>query len=120
MKTFKKHAAQGEIDIEKITQLPPMSGLKKITPVSGQYIIGHSETGHHHVLEADRVKAVYQGTNAEGMAVLYALLKKGAELKHLRSFDTHESIGFADGDIVSFVTGEEYDHYAQQAKPHLD
>ncbi len=120
MKTFKKHAAQGEIDIEKIAKLPPLSGLKKISPVNGHYIIGHSETGHHHVLDADRVTAVYEGTNAAGMTVLYALLKRGAELRHLRSFDTHESVGFSAGDIVSFVSGEEYDHYAQATRDHTD
>ena len=120
MKTFNKTAAQGEIDITKLNELPPLSTLQKVEPINGVYVIGHSETGHHHVLERDCVEAVYSGKNAEGMECLYALLKSDGELKHLRSFDTHESIGFNAGDIVEFISGNEYDPYAELARKQAD
>ena len=120
MKTFIKYAAQGEIDITKLKSLPPLSSLTKIEPDGDVYVIGHSETGHHHVLERDHVEALYSGKNSEGMDCLYALLKSDAELKHLRSFDTHESIGFKAGDIVEFISGNEYDPYAELARKQAD
>jgi hypothetical protein len=118
MKTFQKTAAQGEIDMRKLGGFPP--GLTKIGPVNGLYIIGHSETGHHHVIEATRAEAVYEGTTPEGMKALYALLKEGAVLEHLRDFDTHEAVGFNAGDIVEFVSGEELDPYAEARRAQAD
>ncbi len=95
MKAFKTSAAQGEVDICRVAQLP--IDAKKIEPVNGKYIVGHSETGHHHVLEARPGLEVYEGTE-NGMKCLYALLTEdGAELTHLRDFDTHESIGYSTG-----------------------
>lgn len=117
MKAFKKNAAQGEIDIEKMDKLP--SGLTKVEPVNGFYIIGHSESGHNHVIEAARAE-VWSGKDAKGMDCLYALLKDGASLDHLRDFDTHESIGFDAGDIAKFTSGEEFDPYAEMARKQAD
>lgn len=117
MKTFKKNAAQGEIDIEKLDKLP--SGLTKVEPVNGYYIIGHSETGHHHVIEATHAE-VWSGEDAKGMDCLYAILKDGASLDHQRGFDTHESIGFDAGDIAKFTSGEEFDPYAEMARKQAD
>jgi hypothetical protein len=118
MKTFQKTASQGEIDMCKLGGLPP--GLKKIEPDNGRYIIGHSETGHHHVIDASRVEAIYEGTTPEGMKALYAILKDGAALEHLRDFNTHEAVGFNAGDIVEFVSGEELDPYAEARRAQAD
>jgi hypothetical protein len=117
MKTFKKFAAQGELDIEKIDHLP--NGLAKVKPVNGVYIIGHSETGHNHVIDATRAE-VWSGKDAKGMECLYAILKDGAKLEHQRDFDTHESIGFDGGDVVKFTPGQEHDHYAELARKQAD
>lgn len=95
-KSVTKPMAQGEILFLRVDALP--KGLEEAAPVNGQLIVGHSETGHCHVIELDKSKSaqlLIDKTNA-----LIAYLKVNdvpAELKHLRSYDTHESISFAPG-----------------------
>ena len=72
--------------------------------------IGHSESGHHHVLVADGAK-LFQDANApEGMRVLYAILKSPGQLKHLRDFDTHAPHVFEAGNVIMFRCDREFDH----------
>ena len=64
------------------------------------FIVGHSETGHHHVMERDTVEVYAKpGTeqSAEGMDILYAIVKEPTEVRHLRSFDTHKSVTIPKG-----------------------
>ena len=56
MKTFKKIAAQGEITIIRISRVKK-DGVHAGVPLqaeNGRFVIGHSETGHHHVIDALR------------------------------------------------------------------
>jgi hypothetical protein len=50
MLTFKKIAAQGEITIIRIGDVPadkaPRKGYTAMKPEAGKFIVGHSETGH--------------------------------------------------------------------------
>lgn len=85
MKTFKKQAAQGDLLITMVEYIP--SDLKKMKPENGNYIVAHSETGHHHTLPIHGV-VVYEETPFS----LYVEVLKETELKHRRSFDTHESL----------------------------
>lgn len=113
MKTFAKTAAQGEITIRRIEALP--ASVKPMALELGKFIIGHSETGHHHVMDRHN-KAVFESTSApEGMRVLYAVLESSAELVHERGHDTHETISFEPG-IYEFRLGREYDPYAELAR----
>lgn len=72
-----------------------------VKPENGKLIIAHSETGHHHVIDIERSKEatlLIDQTNA-----LIGLLKvKGvpADLEHLRSNDTHETMRIAEGDYI--------------------
>ncbi|NTA27442.1 hypothetical protein [Allorhizobium ampelinum] len=117
MKTFEKVAAQGEISIRRIDALP--AGVKPLAPELGKYIIGHSETGHHHVMTLDR-KQAFESTNAPaGMRILYATLETAGELVHERGHDTHETISFEPG-IYEFRLGREYDPYAELARQVAD
>ena len=54
MKTFIKVAAQGEITVRRIGGVPskrsPRKDCKPLELENGRFVIGHSETGHHHVL----------------------------------------------------------------------
>lgn len=113
MKTFIKTAAQGEITIRRIETLP--HSVKPMGLELGKFIIGHSETGHHHVMDRHN-KTVFESTSApEGMRVLYAVLESAADLVHERSHDTHETIRFEPG-IYEFRLGREYDPYAELAR----
>ena len=115
MKTFKEDAAQGEISIRKVANLPPTA---ERLPHDERPIIGHSETGHHHVL--DRPAEVYRETSApSGMRILYAIVAEPNALIHLRDFDTHESHALPPG-IYEFRTGREYDPYAEVARRQAD
>ena len=117
MKTFKKVAAQGEISLRKIAKLP--SGMTRIAPVNGHVIVGHSETGHHHLMLADKVE-LYEAKDApEGMRILYAIVKDPTTLDHQRPWDTHESIAVQPG-MYEIRIGREYDPYAEIARQQAD
>jgi hypothetical protein len=117
MKTFNKVAAQGEIVIRRVEKLP--ENVKALEPEMGKYIIGHSETGHHHSMTLERKKAYVSNSAPEGMRVLYAVLESTAELVHERGHDTHETISFDPG-IYEFRIGREYDPYAELARQVAD
>ena len=52
-----------------------------------KYIVGHSETGHHHVLTSSA-----EFDTMLDKAVLYIRLFEPAELVHQKSFDVHETV----------------------------
>lgn len=92
MKTFENQAAQGDLLITKIDSLP--ENLKQVMPEDGNIVVAHSETGHNHVVFSEDVTA-YHAANDD--FVMYLVVNKETELKHLRSFDTHESIKVREG-----------------------
>jgi hypothetical protein len=92
MRTFKNQAAQGDMLITKIDKLP--EGLKPMETEGGNYVLAHSETGHHHVVTPSDVDA-FEAANDP--FVMYLVVNKDTELKHLRSFDTHESLSIPEG-----------------------
>ena len=72
---------QGEVRLMKIEKLPNMA-MSKMQPEKGAWIVGHSETGHNHVLGLDGV-AVMERTEKvpKGMRILYAIVEKPTTLK---------------------------------------
>lgn len=83
---------QGDIAIIKQTSIPKgfeLDPLKK-----GQHIITHSETGHHHVIDAERVQVYRSKTD---QMELYVNVIEKAALTHLRNYDTHAPITLAPG-----------------------
>jgi hypothetical protein len=89
MKTFKNCAAQGDLLIIKINELPDKA--QSVKAIGNKHIVAHSETGHHHVIEDEDV--TYYNIE-DDMMKAYLVVKNiiGAQLKHLRDFDTHETI----------------------------
>lgn len=115
MKILETLAAQGEIRAYRIDAIPAQARPLAKDGEHGHHVIGHSETGHHHILMAERAE-VYEVDNApEGMRVLYALLESPGELRHMRPHDTHESLAFGPGTYM-FRADREYDHYADLAR----
>ena len=86
----------------------------------GQYfIIGHSETGHHHVIECDGATVGVMDKPPAGMRVLYMILENPLALEHLRNHDTHETITNEPG-VYEVRIAREFDHYAELARQSAD
>lgn len=97
MKTFKNQAAQGDLLIRRIDKLP--DGIKKVNSEQGQYVVAHSETGHHHVIAERPNVMLYTTANpmVSYLEVIEATDAAEVFIEHLRSFDTHESISIGKG-----------------------
>lgn len=87
MKTFKNIAAQGDCLLIRIDTIP--KSATKAKPENGYFVVAHSETGHNHVVEANAAQMFIDQTNE---FIAYVQTLDGVELKHLRDFDTHESL----------------------------
>lgn len=122
MKAFQKVAAQGEITILRIGDVPKKTKIagQPLALEQGKLIIGHSETGHHHVLERTRGASVTVLERApEGMRILHAILEEPNRLVHERGHDTHETIALEPGEY-EFRIAREFDHYAELARQSMD
>lgn len=79
---------QGELMFRKVRSVPKDSTKAK------DNIVGHSETGHHHVAEA----AVVFTTADAGRLFLRALGKdRPVKIVHNRSFDQHDTLVLGGG-----------------------
>jgi hypothetical protein len=92
MKLFKNVCAQGDVYIRKINELPER--VTRILPEHGKLIVTHSETGHHHVMDAE-VAEMY--SLPDNIMDCLLVIHEPAVLEHLRSFDQHEPIQFEPG-----------------------
>ena len=99
MKTFTKMAAQGDFVIVRIDQLP--DNIESVSPHDGFIVIAHSETGHDHLMLADRVEA-YKPANVKDVDLyeMFLSVEAPTPIEHLRSFDTHESIMVTEGNYM--------------------
>lgn len=92
MKTFKRMAAQGDFVIIKVDEMP--TNIVSITPENGNIVVAHSETGHNHVMVAEKVEAYKEPDNLYEM---FLLVKEPTPVEHLRSHDTHEPLLVPEG-----------------------
>ncbi|MEM6413162.1 MAG: hypothetical protein AAF720_00710 [Pseudomonadota bacterium] len=95
VKRFELAAAQGDCFLIKVDTLPELIQLAKSE--NGQFIVAHSETGHHHVIEAnlDRVK-MFDDPN-DPLTAWIQVIADDVHLEHQRTFDTHEALNPAPG-----------------------
>jgi hypothetical protein len=122
MKTFKITAAQGELTIRRLGNAPRTmpNGYTPLPVENGRYVVGHSETGHHHVLAAgDHASVAVMDRPPQGMRILRAILREPTALEHLRPHDTHEPILLAPGDYEIRIA-REFDPYAELARLSAD
>lgn len=117
MKTFENCAAQGELRITRVSVIP--ANVEKVNAENKHFIVGHSETGHHHVLLAERAQVFRAKDAPDGMSILYVILDAPNELQHLRSHDTHETIGLQPG-MYEIRSGREFDPYAELSRKQAD
>lgn len=84
----KNQVAQGDILITRIGVLP--ANAVPVMPENGKHIVAHSETGHHHTVDAHGVQ-VFEAANDP--FVLYLVVdNKHADIIHNRAFDTHNPV----------------------------
>lgn len=106
--------AQGEVMIFRLLDTMP-TGLVPMTDIDrlGRPIIGHSESGHHHVLE--RAVAVMEKPDApNGMRILYALLEEPTMLIQ-DATDAHGAHSLPAG-LYEFRIAREFDPFMEQAR----
>lgn len=106
-------AAQGEVHVFALPSDADMRG-DTFAPEAGRLIVGHSETGHHHVIPAGAATAVLV-RESEGMRVLRLIVSEPTEITHLREFDTHAPIALAPGNYEVRIA-REYDPWAKLAR----
>ena len=82
--------AQGDVMIKRIDSLP--EGLEESKAEDGNYVVAHSETGHHHVMSSADCTVWDQDEFRS-----YVQVDNVVHLRHLRSFDTHETIALPPG-----------------------
>lgn len=92
MKTFRDYCAQGDVYIRRVAALP--AEAVETAAENGVHVIAHSETGHHHVMEAARVKRY---TLPDSIMDCLLVVEEPTALTHLRAHDTHEPILFGPG-----------------------
>jgi len=83
---------QGELYVGPLVPLPDEE-MTPAAPVGGQFVVGHSETGHHHIVSAEeRVRLL----ETRDPLVCY-LVAEGAyaDLVHQRDHDTHPTLALA-------------------------
>jgi hypothetical protein len=72
------------------------------------YVVGHSETGHHHVLESKTEFEVIEGEKEE----LYVRLFEPGKVVHQKTFDTHRTLDIPAG-TYEVVRKKEYDPFQE-------
>lgn len=95
---IKNRAAQGDIYVVRVASLP--DGVRPMAPVDGRYILAHSETGHHHVIDA--VEGVVKAYETNDPMTSYVRVLESCDeveilLRHLRPHDTHQAYAFNPG-----------------------
>ncbi len=117
MKTFKLRAAQGEITLIRIGDISGKSpaGFSPLAAENGRIIVGHSETGHHHLMDATTVNALVMDRPPEGLRILRLIVSEPTSLDHLRGHDTHDALMVPPGEWEVRI-GREYDPYQQLAR----
>lgn len=79
-------------------ELPNLGGdAVDMKPEGGVYILAHSETGHHHVIDREKVSVKEVSNAPEGLGILQMIVEEPTEITHLRDFDTHEPLMLGKG-----------------------
>jgi hypothetical protein len=96
--------AQGDLLIIPIATIP--ANAKPATSEGAHYIVAHSETGHHHVIEKARAE-IYEAADDAFVAYIRTL-GDGAEIEHKRDFHTHETINLPPNSTFEIRRQREY------------
>lgn len=112
------YARQGEVLVLRIadSNLPNWPTLVK---EGGHLIVGHSETGHHHVIERPEAVQIVAKPDTGAMTVLRMIVKEPTRLVHMRGHDTHKAVDLPPG-AYEIRGQQEYDPYMELARRAAD
>lgn len=85
--------AQGDILIVRVEAIP--QGIPEVPPDGNRHVVAHSETGHHHTVEANGVVR-YEGPG-DPFTCYLQVTDAFADLVHNRPHDTHDPLRLATG-----------------------
>ena len=87
-------AAQGDVLFRRVSTVPPKYVR---TPVRGAIIVAHSETGHHHSIDATDGVSLFR--DPADSLVCYLSLEgiEYADVVHHRAWDTHATLRLLGG-----------------------
>ena len=87
--------AQGDVMLIPVAGMPA-TGSEPSKTENGAYIVTHSETGHHHVVMERPSVRMFQDS-IDLFRSWLVIEGEPAELEHLRSTDTHETVSLEPG-----------------------
>jgi hypothetical protein len=90
MKTIEKSGAQGDVMFIRVDEIPKTA---KRAAVKGAIVVAHSETGHHHAIQADGRVELHE----QDPFVCYLRSSMPMDVVHHRPFDTHETVRLTPG-----------------------
>lgn len=118
--TGQQPVAQGEVNIWMKKYAPAdilerAAALRDLRPMSvddtGRFILGHSESGHHHVLEAvrDVPASVAAQVLIDAANETFAVLKLAEECRliHMKDHDRHDTYVFPAGEYIRGIREEQ-------------
>jgi len=88
MKTVNKMCFQGDVCFRRIDALPADAVEQK---ADGRIVVAHSETGHHHAIDAGEAK-LFERAQRNPMICFLSIGGDYADVVHHRSHDTHETV----------------------------
>lgn len=107
--------AQGEIYARSIETLPDDLAPFSEKDAAGNWIISHSESGHHHLMDAPGVEVLERTKDVpDGMRILYAIVKQPTRLWQDAAVP-HDAHDVAPG-IYEMRIAREYDPIMEQAR----
>lgn len=87
--------AQGDVMLIPVAEMPE-TGRTIAATENGAHIVTHSETGHHHVIMERPGVQMFQDTMDIFRSWL-VISGEPADLEHLRTTDTHETVRLSPG-----------------------
>ncbi len=106
--------AHGEVNMIRIIEGDVDDAtLTPVAPDATGFIVGHSESGHHHVLEREGVM-VKRYAGEAGMDILYAIVTKPTTLKQAAG-DPHKAQVVQPGRYI-ITNNREFNPLTQQAR----
>ena len=105
MKNKTNHSVRhGELYFEPVADLPE-GAVKTFTGDS--YIVGHSETGHHHIAVAESIEIF----SVDGLNESFLRIAGGGRVEHQKAVQKHETKPLLDG-IYRIRRKTEFDYLA--------
>ena len=93
-KRVKTMAAQGDVLLRRVDRIPDGTETTEAQREGSLLIVAHSETGHHHAIDAVDARLL----ETQGGLVAYLVVDGAyADLVHHRSFDTHAPLRLPKG-----------------------